>query len=105
MIFTQLLSQLGHDGHKPVGILLAWGLGWQSWPIPAYRARHCRRGLICSSTGANGLSSSPFAAILATIVSRCRDRLAAGNELILGGTAVCEQRTFLPSNLFFLALH
>ena len=46
----------------------------------------------------------PFAAILATIVL-LQGSIAGKERTDPRGTAVCEQRTFPASNLFFLALH
>jgi hypothetical protein len=45
-----------------------------------------------------------FAALLTTILS-LQGPLAGGEKADLGGTAVCEQRAFLPLNFFFLAAH
>ena len=46
----------------------------------------------------------PFAVILATIVF-LQGSIAGSERADPRDTAVCEQRTFLTSNLFFLALH
>jgi hypothetical protein len=46
----------------------------------------------------------PFAAILATIVL-LQGSIAGRDRADSLDRAVCEQRTFLTSNLFFLALH
>jgi hypothetical protein len=45
-----------------------------------------------------------FAVLLTTILS-LQGPLAGGEKADLGGTAVCEQRTFLPLNFLFLAAH
>ena len=45
-----------------------------------------------------------FAAFLATILS-LQGSLVSRERTGLGGTAVCEQRTFPPLGLFFLAVH
>jgi hypothetical protein len=46
----------------------------------------------------------PFAVILVTIVF-LQGSIAGRERTDPSGTAVCEQRTFLTPNLFFLALH
>jgi hypothetical protein len=46
----------------------------------------------------------PFAVILTAIVL-LQGSIAGRERTDPRGTAVCEQRTFLTSNLFFLALH
>jgi hypothetical protein len=45
-----------------------------------------------------------FAAFLAAILS-LQGSLASRERADLGGTAVCEQRTFPPLGFFFLAVH
>jgi hypothetical protein len=45
-----------------------------------------------------------FAAFLAVILS-LQGSLTSRERADLGGTAVCEQRTFPPLNFFFLAVH
>ena len=45
-----------------------------------------------------------YAVFLTTILS-LQGSLAGSEKADLGGTAVCEQRTFLPLNFLFLAAH
>ncbi len=45
-----------------------------------------------------------FAAFLAVILS-LQGSLTSRERADLGGSAVCEQRTFPPLNFFFLAVH
>ena len=54
--------------------------------------------------GSDWLPVIIFAALLTTILA-LQGPLASGEKADLGGTTVCEQRTFLPLNVLFLAAH